>query len=424
MFARSIVSKGAFHLQPQGLAGLGLNPSHTIGILWLLGWEVVGKMHTLLNLSSKHTRVLQPLPYCFLAMVLTERLIKRAVAVKAVAELDGDVAAAAKRLGYKLSFVQKWYKQWQEQGNLNDLPRSGRPTVLKGPDLDHAQELVLEEQSSTTAWKLLVEEGIIPASTHRSTVWRAVHKGEKHLEMGSERVIPLISAAARAKRKAFAEYHLQAKTDPSKIFAVDSTIIRLGKPGVSKRVWRRKGQKSRRAMPHKYPQLHLYAGICSVGRSRLKRCTGSTGLKSRYKKKGGKEAASGVGSEEYIDILDEVLVPDAEDLFASVGVTDWVLLHDGAPAHVAAGTKQYLRSAGVKVLEKWPSSSPDLNPIEHLWAWLKQRVYKLKPKTLAELEKAVDEVWEQVPDDMCTRLMANMDRDWARVVQLDGAYIE
>lgn len=92
-------------------------------------------MQTLLNLSSKHTRELQPLPDCFLAMVLTERLIKRAVAVKAAAELDGDVAAASKRLGYKPSFVQKWYKQWQEQGNLNDLPRSGRPTVLKAEGL-------------------------------------------------------------------------------------------------------------------------------------------------------------------------------------------------------------------------------------------------------------------------------------------------
>jgi|APIni6443716594_1056825.scaffolds.fasta_scaffold14312_1 transposase len=395
-----------------------------MGILWLSDWRVVAFTQTLLNLSRKHTRELQTLSYCLFTMVLTERLIKRAVAVKAVVDLDGDVAAASKRLRYKLSFVQKWYKQWQEQGNLNDLPRSGRPTVLKGQALDHAQELVLEEQSSTTAWKLLVEQGIIPANTHRSTVWRAVHKGDKPLEMGSERVIPLISAAARAKRKAFAEYHLQAKTDPSKIFAVDSTIIRLGKPGVSKKVWRRKGQKSRRAMPHKFPQVHVYAGICSLGKSRLRRCTCSTGLKSRYKKKGGKEAYSGVGSEEYVEILDEVLVPDAEDLFGAVGVKDWKLLQDGAPAHVARSTQQYLRSAGVQVLEKWPGSSPDLNPIEHLWAWLKQRVYKLKPKTLAELEKAVDEVWEQVPDDMCTRLMANMDRDWERVVQLDGAYIE
>lgn len=357
-------------------------------------------------------------------MVSTDRLIKRAVAVKAVEELDGDVAAAAKRLGYKLSFVQKWYKQWQEQGNLEDLPRSGRPAVLQGPGLDHAQELVLEEQSSTTAWKLLVEEGAITASTHRSTVWRATHRGDRPLEMGSERVIPLISAAARAKRKAFAEYHLQAKTDPGKVFAVDSTIIRLGKPGVSKKVWRRKGQKTRRAMPHKFPQVHVYAGICSVGKSRLRRCTGTTGLKSRYKKKGGKEPASGVGSPEYIDILDEVLVPDAEDLFGAVGVEDWKLLQDNAPAHIAVATKRYLRSAGVQVVEKWPGSSPDLNPIEHLWAWVKQMVYKLKPKTLAELEKCVDDVWEQVPDEMCTRLMSSMDRDWQRVVQLDGAYIE
>ena len=31
---------------------------------------------------------------------------------------------------------------------------------------------------------------------------------------------------------------------------------------------------------------------------------------------------------------------------------------------------------------------------------------------------------EQVPDEMCTNLMSTLDRDWRRVVGLDGSYIE
>ena len=217
-------------------------------------------------------------------MVSTARLINRAAAVKAVDKHGGDIQAAARRLGFRPCYVRKWYNQWQETGSLNDLTRTGRPALLSGSVLEELQDLVLEEQSSTSALKLLIESGKVPASTHRTTVWRAAKKGNNPLEMGPERVIPMMNAAARAKRKAFAQYHLDQKTDPSKVFAVDSTMIRLGKPGVSRKVWKRKGQRLVRAMPHKLPQIHVYGGICSVGKSRLVPCTGTSGMKSKYTK--------------------------------------------------------------------------------------------------------------------------------------------
>uniref|UniRef100_A0AAZ3SWJ7 Tc1-like transposase DDE domain-containing protein n=1 Tax=Oncorhynchus tshawytscha TaxID=74940 RepID=A0AAZ3SWJ7_ONCTS len=52
----------------------------------------------------------------------------------------------------------------------------------------------------------------------------------------------------------------------------------------------------------------------------------------------------------------------------------------------------WIKDNKVKVLE-WPSQSPNLNPIENLWAELKKRVRARRPTNLTQLHQLCQEEW-------------------------------
>ncbi len=85
----------------------------------------------------------------------------------------------------------------------------------------------------------------------------------------------------------------------------------------------------------------------------------------------------------YRDILDENLLQSAQDLRLGRRFT---FQQDNDPKHTAKITKEWLHNNSVTVLE-WPSQSPDLNPIEHLWRDLKMAVHQRLPSNLTELER-------------------------------------
>jgi hypothetical protein len=73
---------------------------------------------------------------------------------------------------------------------------------------------------------------------------------------------------------------------------------------------------------------------------------------------------------------------------------DLRFMHDGASCHTSS--RSYLLRKNVRVVEDWPPHSPDLNPIETLWAILSPRVSKLGPRNCEELESAIRTEWAKV----------------------------
>ncbi len=91
----------------------------------------------------------------------------------------------------------------------------------------------------------------------------------------------------------------------------------------------------------------------------------------------------------YRDILNENLFHSAQDLRLGRRFT---FQHDNDHKHTAKATQELLRDNSVNVLE-WPSQSPDLNPIEHLWRDLKMAVHGQSPSNLTEIERICKEEW-------------------------------
>jgi len=74
-----------------------------------------------------------------------------------------------------------------------------------------------------------------------------------------------------------------------------------------------------------------------------------------------------------------------------------VLMQDGATCHTARATLSQIGEEDVKVWTDWPGNSPDLNPIEHIWARLQDSVLKYpRPKNREQLILRVREEWESV----------------------------
>ena len=107
-----------------------------------------------------------------------------------------------------------------------------------------------------------------------------------------------------------------------------------------------------------------------------------------------------VNSETYIEMLRDELLPDMEVIWEWYGV-NMVFMQDNASPHTAEKTRAFLAETGITVLP-WPPQSPDVNPIENIWAWIKQECawrYPMFPRNCDELIDQVFEIWNSLPDE-------------------------
>ena len=100
----------------------------------------------------------------------------------------------------------------------------------------------------------------------------------------------------------------------------------------------------------------------------------------------------------YLEILRRSLIPRARQLYPY----GFFLQYDNLKVHTAGRVLQYLDSLWPQTIQDvlpWPNRSPDLNPLENVWAVLKRNIRKRQAQSLNELERIILEEWEALDEE-------------------------
>lgn len=75
----------------------------------------------------------------------------------------------------------------------------------------------------------------------------------------------------------------------------------------------------------------------------------------------------------------------------------FILQDDNDPKHRSKLVTNWKKENNIKYID-WPSNSPDLNPIENIWALLKHKIKKIYVKNITELKETILKCWNEIDD--------------------------
>ena len=298
--------------------------------------------------------------------------------------------------------VHNAIKKFRKENTFKDSKRSGRPRISSSRD-DRFIRKVVSQSPMNSAKKIqagMAERGI---NMSEKTIRRrlSVDFGLKSYRPAQK---PRLTEAMKKKRLEFAKRHLDWDTKMWKnvLFSNESSMKQFS---VRKyRVWRppRARYQEKFTIPTvTHPPSQMIWGAMSAN--------GTAGLYFLPPK-------STMNGSKYVELLKEKLVIHMQIHNCTI------FMHDGAPCHKSKVVQQFLNSQHINVLD-WPGNSPDLNPIENLWALLKTKVSQRQPSCLEEMRKVIKEVWvHELSPDYYLNLVNSMQRRLQEVIKNKGGH--
>jgi len=305
----------------------------------------------------------------------------------------------AEMVGTYPSTVYRVLQRFDRHGSTERSPGSGRrPSLPKRPQYD------------TLRWI----QGHPGRSTRKAVAWlegRGHHVSRTTLRRFLKRsgLVAFkpgrkfgVSPLHRARRLAFAR-RFRHEDFTRWVFSDESHIYLVPTPNPQNtRVWARNRTEIEPALRTHTSggSLSVWAAISHFGKTKL------------YFYEGRLNSAS------YVGLLRRALA----DIKRISGGDPFVFMQDNAPCHASAASQDFLREKLPNFLPKseWPASSPDLNPIENIWALLKVKTYEKAPRTMLELKAALLKSWDEISQSDVRKCTSSMQSRLKAVVKAGG----
>jgi transposase len=295
---------------------------------------------------------------------------------------------------------------------------SGRPkTVRIAANIEQVEQLICSQENLPGTHKSTRQISAELGISHVS-VWLIA---KKDLNLSSFKRIPgqVLNNVTMQKRLTRCRKLLRRFTamNAKRLFFTDEKVFYLDPPAnrSSSCVWsagKKKDVSSNRLIRQRAKfsrSVMASAGVCFGGKGRLHFVPGQTKVNTTC-------------------YMDQLLSKLIEDCRAVLG-DHFIFQQDGAPAHTANKTQDWLKQNTPEFIKKdeWPPNSPDLNPLDYfIWSAMLQRYeqHTPKPKSIDELKVVLQEIWDELPQESVDKAVLAFRKRLRACVRSDGGHFE
>lgn len=305
---------------------------------------------------------------------------------------DLSLRAIAKRMNCSLRAVQHIIRNYKETGQVRQLTKSGRPSVMNETALQQLDQLINKNDtapSSHLAALLQKKTGkrISPRSIRRARVG-ALQRHPVHDVMTKT-----LGETEKQNRLSFARQLLTMNLH----YILWSDEMQWDITSTGQIHWVKKGyHRPTRDVSTVHASVMVWGCVWHSGKSEL--CICERTIDAAY----------------YTEILRDYLLP------AMPCSTRYLFQQDNARPHTAAKTMNWMSQFAVKLLENWPTYSPDLNPIEHVWSWMTAFIKKEAPTNRQSLVNAILLAWEKIPQSVIQGYIGHLNTVCQKIIAANG----
>jgi transposase len=296
---------------------------------------------------------------------------------RVVAAIEGGMSRnqAAKRFGVAISTAIGWTRRVEETGSVASGQMGGhKPRAISG---EHAVWLAQRiREADFTLRGLVVELGERGLRVDYRSVWEFVHAEKlsfKKSVVAGERSRPDIAR----RRAQWTKY--QGRIDPERLVFIDETWTRTDMAAL--RGWAPRGQRLAAKVPHGRWKTMTF--LAALRHDRIEAPWFIEGP---------------IDGESFRTYIERVLRPTLRH--------GDIVVMDNLGSHKGKIVRQLIRSAGAKLLFL-PKYSPDLNPIEQVFAKIKHLLRKAAARTVEAVCAAIGQALKAFTPEECGNYLAN-----------------